>query len=84
MPAELATSLAPTEADRLLQAEALVRGYCGWHIAPSRSETITVRTFGGTSVMLPSLLVTEVALGLIEALANGRRAQRKGRASSRR
>ncbi|MGZ4530734.1 MAG: hypothetical protein ACXVXP_00110 [Mycobacteriaceae bacterium] len=61
MAAELATTLAPTEADRLLQAEALVRGFCNWHIAPSRTETITLPGSGGWLLMLPSLHVTAVA-----------------------
>lgn len=61
MPAELATSLTATEADRLLQAEADVRDYCGWHIAPSRDETITVDGSGGRILDLPSLYVTDVA-----------------------
>lgn len=60
MPAELATSIVATEADRLMQAEALVRGYCGWHIAPSREETVTLHTWGGTYLPLPSLYVTAV------------------------
>lgn len=39
MAAELATSLTPaTDAERLLQAEATVRGFCGWHIAPVRDD----------------------------------------------
>lgn len=61
MPAELAASLAVTEADRLLQAEALVRAYCGWHIAPLREDVeVTVRGDGGSVLMLPSLHVTAV------------------------
>lgn len=60
MALELATGLVATEADRLLQAEALVRSYCRWHIAPSRTETLTLRGSGMTSVMLPSLYVTDV------------------------
>lgn len=58
---ELAVDLTPTEDDRLLQAEAVVRSYCRWHIAPSRTETLTLRAEGMTSVMLPSLYVTEIA-----------------------
>lgn len=61
MPAELATTLAPTEADRLMQAEALVRNFCGWHIAPERTETVTLRGNRGTALMLPSLLVTAIS-----------------------
>lgn len=60
MSAELADSLLSTEDDRLSQAEAVVRAYCGWHIAPSRTETVTVEACGGTSLNLPSLYVTEV------------------------
>lgn len=40
-----------------------VRGRCGWHVAPSLTETITVRApfKGGRAVLfLPSLLVTAV------------------------
>jgi hypothetical protein len=61
VPAELATTLAPSEADRLLQAEALVRSYCGWHIAPSRTDEVAVlpATFGQVA-LLPSLHVTAV------------------------
>lgn len=66
MALELAAGLVATEAERLLQAEALVRAYCGWHIAPSREETVTVHVFGGTYLPLPSLYVTEVS-GVAEA-----------------
>lgn len=59
--AELATSLTATEAERLDQAEALVRGFCRWHIAPSREEqTLTVRTRGQRDIFLPSLYVTAI------------------------
>lgn len=64
MPAELATSLTVTEADRLLQAEALVRAYCGWHIAPSRvdAEAVLRAEPGNPVLLLPSLYVTAVAV----------------------
>lgn len=63
MPAELATSLETSEADRLLQAEALVRAYCGWHVAPSKPGTATLRATPGASVLLlPSLHVTAVTV----------------------
>src|SRR5690348_6332029 len=61
MTAELAASLTATEADRLLQAEALVRAFCGWHIAPSRTEVVTLAGTGGRTLTLPSLHVTAVA-----------------------
>lgn len=58
--ADLAATLVATDADRLLQAEALVRAYCGWHIAPERTETVEVRAAGGRSLLLPSMYVTAV------------------------
>lgn len=60
MPAELAATLEPTAEERLEQAEAIVRSYCGWHIAPSREETVTLRAKGGRSLLLPSMYVTDV------------------------
>lgn len=47
-------------ADPIEQAAALVREYCGWHIAPSRTETLTLNCEGGM-VALPSLHVTDVS-----------------------
>lgn len=62
MPAELATSLSAAEAQRLEQAEALVRGFCGWHIAPSRTVTAAqICGTGDTVLLLPSLYVTNVS-----------------------
>lgn len=58
--AELADSLSASADDRLDQAEALVRGFCGWHIAPSRTETVTLRGRGRSTLFLPSLHVTAV------------------------
>jgi hypothetical protein len=58
---ELVSDLAPTEDDRLMQAEAIVRAYCGWHIAPSRTETVRLRGDSRASIILPSLHVTDVA-----------------------
>lgn len=37
-----------------------IRDACGWHIAPSWSETITVDGPGGVLVMLPTLHLTDV------------------------
>lgn len=61
MPAELAGFLAATEDDRLEQAEALVRSHCGWHIARSRTEMVTLDASGSAVQVLPSLHVTAVA-----------------------
>lgn len=61
MAAELATILTSTDAQRLEEAEGLVRDYCGWHIAPSRSEVLTLDGTGNRILPLPSLHVTAVA-----------------------
>ena len=37
-----------------------VRQYCGWHIAPSVTETLTLDGPGGSLLRLPSLYVTAV------------------------
>ena len=65
--AELADTLTLSVDDRLDQAEALVRSYCGWHIAPSRTGTLTlgpVRDWrrGRSRIILPSLNVTAVTV----------------------
>lgn len=57
---ELADGLVATDEDRLTQAEAAVRDYCGWHIAPPRTDTITVGGSASGKIMLPSLYVTAV------------------------
>jgi hypothetical protein len=58
---ELVTTLAATEADRLLQAEAAVRAYCGWHIAPARTEVeLTLDGSGSTVLLLPTLKLTDL------------------------
>lgn len=38
-----------------------VRAWCGWHIAPSQTETVEVEVDGGRVVLLPSLKVTAVS-----------------------
>ena len=37
-----------------------VRAYCGWHVAPSASETVKVEGDGGSVLLLPSLYITDV------------------------
>lgn len=41
-------------------AQAIIRDWCGWHIAPSVTETIKVRASGNV-ILLPSLHVTAVS-----------------------
>lgn len=54
--------------DMLLDAaSAAVRGYCGWHIAPSLTETLTLDGSGGQVQTLPTLHLTDVT----EVLQNG-------------
>lgn len=48
-----------TEAEARLRAEALVRAYCGWHVAPSTREVLAVDgERGWGSVLLPTMYVT--------------------------
>lgn len=42
------------------QALAAIQAYCGWHVAPSRSETLVLDGSGATVQLLPSLHVTEI------------------------
>jgi len=58
-PTELATSLVVTDDDRLAAAEALVRAFCGWHIAPVRQSTMHASFADGT-VVLPTLHLVSV------------------------
>ena len=38
-----------------------IRNYCGWHIGPQRTETITVDGPGGFVLALPTLHLTDIA-----------------------
>jgi hypothetical protein len=44
----------------IAQAQGAIRRYCGWHIAPSVIETITLDGSGSRSLWLPSLHVTDI------------------------
>lgn len=58
--AELATTLQPaSDEDRLLAAEALVRAYCRWHIAPVREDVLECSAYDNI-VVLPTLRLVEV------------------------
>lgn len=41
-------------------ASALIRAWCGWHVAPVVEQTITLDTREGAAVLLPSLRVVDV------------------------
>lgn len=45
----------------LAQAQGAIRRYCGWHVAPSIPETLTLDGSGSRSLWLPSMYVTAVA-----------------------
>lgn len=44
----------------LAAAEAAVRAYCGWHIAPVRTEDVVVNGSGGQVLGLPTMLLETV------------------------
>lgn len=46
-------------------AQAAVRRYAGWHIAPSISDTLTVDGYGGSALLIPSQHVTKLAKVMI-------------------
>jgi hypothetical protein len=52
--------VALTEEEARARAEATVRAYCGWHIAPVKDETLTLDGPGTGTLMLPSLHVLDV------------------------
>lgn len=60
MASELARTLGASEEDRLLQAESLVRSYCGWHIAPVRPVVWTVEVGVSQLVVLPTFALRSI------------------------
>ena len=56
----LADSLVIDDDTALAYASAWVRAYCGWHIAPSIDDTVTLDTYGGRYLLLPTLHLTEL------------------------
>lgn len=44
----------------LAAAEAAVRAYCGWHIAPQRTEDVVVNGNGSTVLPLPTMHLADV------------------------
>lgn len=51
---------APFTQSKIDSAVALVRRVAGWHIAPVVTETLTLDSEGGRTLLLPSLRVTSV------------------------
>lgn len=52
--------MAPTDEEARARAEATVRAYCGWHIAPEQDDDITLDGPGSGALLLPSLRVVAV------------------------
>lgn len=55
--------------ERLAAVTAQIRGYCGWHIGPSVTETITVDSRGGRIVELPTLHMTTLTAVIADGTA---------------
>lgn len=58
--ADLAGDLSVSTDDRLDQAEARVRAYCDWHIAPVVTNAVFVQSFNAPALFLPSLNVRSI------------------------
>jgi hypothetical protein len=55
------TAYQSSDADAILrQAQGAIRRYCGWHIAPEVTETVTLDANGTRVLALPSGYVTDV------------------------
>lgn len=52
----------------LAKAEAAVRAYCGWHIAPVVTEALALDGNGGTRIVLPSLRVVSVDAVVVDGV----------------
>lgn len=50
------------------QATALVRAWCGWHVTPSKTETLELEVDGSTFLPLPSLHVTGVTSVVMDSV----------------
>lgn len=59
-PADLATYRGGDPDLVVAAAEGAVRVYCGWHIAPARTETVTAMSDGGAALLLPTMQVSEI------------------------
>lgn len=58
--ADLEAYLAGDQDAMVRQAQAAIRRYCGWHVAPSLTETLTLDGTGSRHLWLPSLHVIDV------------------------
>lgn len=60
IPSLLSTGSASQEEDDLAAAEAVVRKYCGWHIAPVAREELVLDGTGTSSLFVKSLRLVNV------------------------
>lgn len=68
--AETIIGAAPNFTDSQLDiAVEIVRRHCGWHIAPVRTETLTVDGNGSTELVLPTLRLTDLATCTVDGVA---------------
>lgn len=63
--ADPAAASQTTDEDALAYASAIVREYCGWHIAPSLTEARVLDSDGSAVLLLPTMHMTD--LGSVEA-----------------
>lgn len=67
---ELALNLdVASEGERLLEAQDSVRSYCGWHIAPLRTEVLRGTCADGRTIILPTLRIESVTSVSIDGTA---------------
>lgn len=52
--------MALSEVEAKARAEAEVVAYCGWHIAPTRTDELVVDSNGADALLLPTLRMTEL------------------------
>lgn len=52
--------LSTLDPEAVLAAEGIIRDYCGWHIAPAITETLTLDGSGTYRMFLPSLRIKSI------------------------
>lgn len=62
-----AGSVSPAE-QNLAAAEAVVRAYCGWHIAPVITEDMVLDGTGGRSLFIRSLRVVDITAAEVDGV----------------
>jgi len=61
LPSLLIEGVLDRETELIAAASEAVRNYCGWHVSPSVTETITIDGPGDGTAFLPSLKVTAIS-----------------------